>query len=359
VKIPAPQLEQLLKASQYAAKNILLVQGRGGNSSVKSANGDCLWVKASGLRMSEVGPSRGYVEVKTAPWLEALRRPSPLAPGMTAAEKNGLRPSMEVAFHVVLGAVVLHTHPVYINAFACMESGREALEEVSPEKQTWIDYVPPGMELAAEIYRCCSDRKPQGIVLANHGFIASGDSADQVIASTEQAVDAARRYFGELTPDMLTAAPANPKLARWAEQLESALRRRDHGTWVVRPACWQMLNVASAEWLAGGPLVPDDVIYGPEEVFVLNSSQTLERWVEQNSVLHGRALIVVGGLGLLLLAQSAGSIETMEENLLANVLVRILIERRGRVRELLADQARHLREMESEKYRQAMVAGCN
>ena len=362
--IPKAQLHHLLAATRYAARDVLLIQGSGGNSSVKSPDGKRLWVKASGLRMTELDGSKGYVGVDVEPWLEALRNPQGAEPAMPS-KGGGLRPSMEAGFHAALGPVVLHTHPVYVNAFSCMAGGHEALEDVAPAASIWIGYRPPGMDLAREVFRVCRERtspgdEPLAIVLANHGFIASGHDADQVIDITRKFDSAGRSYFGELPAELVTQQPPSPELARWAQELQSALDQRLPGQVVALPARWPALHRASEEperWLTLGPLVPDDVVYGPEKVFCLGASTSAQKWADNFPDAGTRAVVAVEGLGLVLVAGSRRLFDTMEENLLANVLIRFLMARRGRPLELPEAQAAHLRTMESEKYRQALVAG--
>ncbi|MBV9085866.1 MAG: class II aldolase/adducin family protein, partial [Acidobacteriaceae bacterium] len=134
-EIPASLLDELLSISRYAAHDVCLVQGSGGNTSVKTV--DTMWIKASGLTMADVGTHGGYVAIDLQLALEMLRVGR--WNNDLLSTKGRLRHSMEAGFHALLGHVVLHTHPVYLNALACMEGGKEALQRLAPGAAHWGD----------------------------------------------------------------------------------------------------------------------------------------------------------------------------------------------------------------------------
>ena len=61
--------------------------------------------------------------------------------------------------------------------------------------------------------------------------------------------------------------------------------------------------------------------------------------------------IAVEGTGVVLIARNERLVTAMEETLLAHVLIRMLITRRGKVRTLPKSEVDYLKSMESEKYR--------
>jgi rhamnose utilization protein RhaD (predicted bifunctional aldolase and dehydrogenase) len=347
-------LNELLRASQYAAKDICLVQGSGGNASVKSA--DTLWIKASGLTMGDVGHVSGYVAVHLSLVREMLGsrcwNPELLVSG------NRLLPSMETGFHALLGPVVLHTHPIYVNAFACMQRGKEALREIHPEAALWVEYCPPGVELAISVRDALTQRRQTDpIVLANHGFIANGKTADEAISTTERFIAAGKKFFGDLPSDCLGCLAPADTLLKWIADLQSALDRYlPEDSRVIMPARWAVLNQRDAEWFQTHALFPDQVVWRPEAIFHVATNCPAEAWLRDLDSLPQRSVLTIEGAGLLFIGENRRVTDAMEENLLAAVLIRDLISRRGRVQELTAADVDFLRNMEAEKYRQTMAA---
>lgn len=375
------EIGELVKVSQFAARDILLVQGGGGNASIKSSGGTRMWIKASGFRLREVSRGSGYVEADL-PALIALMRHPGLAAGprslaheefvrriqVTTRGAAGLRPSLEIGFHAVLGRVVLHTHPVYVNAFACMEGGETALADTLGQPVVWARYEPPGYALGAEVdavaatFQRARGHLPFGIVLRNHGLIASGASGADVIATTRRLVRAGRAYFGGVRARARACVSPPRQLIGWAERLEQVLRKRSPGRSVVVRATTRVALVQAADdpdrWLTAGPLVPDDVVYSGHKVWKADAARSPETWLDgEVGCESGKMIVAVTGLGVIFAGSSHQMLEAMEENLLAHVLIRQLIARRGRARVLPPDEVDYLQSMESEKYREAVAAG--
>lgn len=373
------EIRELFDISQFAGRDVLLAQGPAGNGSVKSGDGTRMWIKASGFQLCEVGDSGGYVETDLQALVTSMRDP-----GLATAPRNqaheafvrhvqdatvgatGLRPSLETGFHAVLGRAVLHTHPVYVNAFACLEGGEAALSEALGEPIVWVHYEPPGYALAAEVDRVCTafqqthGHLPSQIVLRNHGLIASGASGADVIATTQRLVRTGRRYFGPL-PTQVSATVAPPaELLTWAGHLEQVLTEWSGGRVVVRATTRAALVQAANDpdrWLTGQPLVPDDVVYIGRRVWKADAASSPETWLmAQTTTFPAKMIVAVTGLGVVFAGPHHRMLDAMEENLLAHVLTRQLISRRGQARVLADNEIDYLLSMESEHYRQAMTA---
>ena len=372
-------LDDLVAISRHAGRDVLLAQGGGGNTSVKSADGRRMWIKASGLRLAQVAPGHGYLETDVPALLALLADPALAALPRQAAHEaavvatqsacppgEALRPSLETTFHAVLGRLVLHTHPVYANAFTCLAGGQAALAEAWAAPFTWVPYATPGYALGRAVAQAVAAGSATHLVLENHGFIAAGLSVEGVIAATEQLVAAGQHFFGPLPADaVLTTAPP-PGLNTWAEGLLVALAHRyalASGSLAVRATRHVTLLTAAHDperWLLGGPLVPDDVVYGGHRLYAADPARSPEAWLDaapEAWTQTGRLILAVRGLGVLFAGPSASFLDALEENLLAHVLVRRLIARRGRAQPLPPEEVQYLLSMESEKYRQRIAAG--
>jgi rhamnose utilization protein RhaD (predicted bifunctional aldolase and dehydrogenase) len=281
---------------------------------------------------------------------------------MAALDPAQGRPSLETGFHALLGEVVLHLHPVYVNAFACMENGDQLLRDSVTRKFEWIAYASPGQELAINVDRAVDAGSVANetvcLLLENHGFVASGKNSATVIRATEDFLQAGQDAFGVLPPALLASNPPSAELERAAVLLHSlATERWGDQSFAVRPARLGAFFEAArnpALLETPGPLVPDDIIFSGSGIRVVTLS-TLRDALDDAPA---KLAVAVEGVGTILLGRNDALLVAMEETLLAHVLVRMLVAgRHGRLRTLPAEEVDYLQNMESEKYRIAMSGG--
>jgi rhamnose utilization protein RhaD (predicted bifunctional aldolase and dehydrogenase) len=376
MQMPSHLASDLLATALYGGNSLLLVQASGGNNSVKSNSQDQLWIKASGTRLADVSTRQGIASLRLSTLRELVARDSAKSKPNNLDDRRSRhedavqqiqaamlnpgqgRASLETGFHSLLGDVVLHLHPVYLNAFTCMDGGRELLADIAPQEFAWVSYAAPGQELAIQINHALKTQPTEEctcFVLENHGFIASGQNAKQVIAATEQFLNVAQTFFGDFSPDLLVALPAKKASQQAADKLRSLHRERwGEQSVVIRPARFGVFNQLDNQpqlFESPGALVPDDVVYGGGEIQRC-SLKGLSKWISNMPDAPPEKLAVaIEGMGTVLLARSEGLAAAMEEMLLAHILVRMLIARRGSVRTLPQHEVEYLQSMESEKYR--------
>ena len=376
--IPGELASELLATTRYGASSVLLAQASGGNNSVKSRARDVLWVKASGKRLADVTGSDGTVALRcsalqqiiTHRKLDAIasrRERHEEAVRLTqqaVLEHDKGRPSLETLFHALLSDVVLHLHPVYLNAFACMEHGRELLSEITPREFGWVKYAAPGWELARELYqlldRDAGSHHCACFVLENHGFIASAENARQIISATDSFLQAAQTFFGDISRTLSTPQPTTPTQAQAAGTLRALIRER----WgleelVVRPAplgVFHVLDTSPQCFEYPGALVPDDVVYGCSHMHRCSLSSLRDLVAELPNYAPEKLAISVEGTGTLLVARNEPLASALEELLAAHILIRMLVARRGKLRLLPTAEVNYLQSMESEKYRVKVCA---
>ena len=102
---------EFLKLSSKLGKDHMLVQGAGGNTSIKQNNK--MWIKASGTWLSKSLEENIFVEVN----LERIRKNILLNEDISAETSNktnkNLRPSIETSLHALMPhKIVVHTHPI-------------------------------------------------------------------------------------------------------------------------------------------------------------------------------------------------------------------------------------------------------
>lgn len=212
------EIKELIKLSFEIGNRPDFVQGGGGNVSAKSDSENMI-VKASGFRLSELMEDEGFVVVnhpviksfyeergavvinervfeddKEAVQKSVIRKIS----------SDFLRPSIETGFHALLQKYVIHTHSVYVNAFACAENGEDALNSlIKPLFQfLWVPYARPGAPLAFAIKRASEKFKsergilPEVIILENHGVIVGGETGARCSILHEELNNTLREFLG-------------------------------------------------------------------------------------------------------------------------------------------------------------------
>lgn len=214
-------LEQLVRLSRVLGDpvNDYAILGEG-NTSARASEAT-FWVKASGTEMRTID-ANGFVEVAFDRVLALLDAPyltdAEIKQGLSGAKVDSAspaHPSVETVLHALcLGLegvnFVGHTHPTAVNALTCSVgfeaafAGRLFPDEivVCGPAPVLIPYVDPGPPLARAIGARIDahirhyGEVPKVIHMQNHGLIALGRSAQQVMNITAMAVKAARILAG-------------------------------------------------------------------------------------------------------------------------------------------------------------------
>lgn len=164
------------------------VQGPGGNVSIK--DGGELLVKASGVRLSDVGHAYARVPLADA---QLATAGDPGADARVFAIKP--RPSLETYFHAIGPRVVAHTHALGVLLSACASE---------PPVDLGVDRVPyerpgRGIALAVEpLLELLPEDGVRAVVLESHGLIVYAPSVAAAVAKTRAVDAAARAPFGDL-----------------------------------------------------------------------------------------------------------------------------------------------------------------
>ena len=155
---------------------------------------------------------------------------------------SGAKPSIETLLHALClregGAkFVGHTHAEACTAILCSAHGAEPfLSHIFPDAivvcgkvPAVVPYADPGFELAVAVRRCLRDyahaRRPKLILLVNHGIMALGQTAAEVLNITLMAEKWARILHGALSvggPRYLSTAEVD----RIDQRLDELYRRQ-------------------------------------------------------------------------------------------------------------------------------------
>ncbi len=207
------ELDALVYRSNLLASDRALVNFGGGNTSVKVSEADhtgrattVLWVKGSGsdlativaggftgLRLEEILPLATRDAMSDEEMVAYLAR-CQLDPAMP-------RPSIETLLHAfVPHAHVDHTHPDAIGAIVGTVDGEQLAEECFGPDAVWIPYLRPGFALSKLVAEAVADHPEAKLVLlAKHGLVTWGDTAEESYAATLEAINRAAAFTSERT----------------------------------------------------------------------------------------------------------------------------------------------------------------
>ena len=327
---------ELIELSAHIGNDPMLVQGGGGNTSIKR-DGD-MWVKASGTWLAEAGRRQIFVRVNLVQMRDELahgREPPFLAASGTGAV---LRPSIETSLHVALPhRVVAHYHSVNAIALSAVRGARSLFASLLEDvRWAWVPYKRPGMPLAITVQEALGSR-PDVLILANHGVVVGGATPNEtwsLIRELERRLEQPPR-----------PSPA-PDIA--------ALETISSGTAYV-PATIRELHAIATDPVnlqiaRGGSLYPDHVVFLGPGIRVLEA-QSAGREERGKLEAMEAPLVAVPGRGLLLRRTLTPGQREMA-NCLALVLPRIPAG--ARINYLTAEEEAQLLNWQAEAYRRAM-----
>ena len=334
-------LEALLALSERIGRDPALVQGPGGNTSLK--HDGRMIVKASGTWLAEARQKPIMVPVMLAPLLAAIERDDPAtetSQDFVVAEENpgNLRPSIETTMHAVLAQrVVVHVHCVETIAWAVRDDAKVALaQRLSGFDWAFVPYARPGRPLTRAILAAIRP-DTRVLVLGNHGLVVAGDS----VAEAADLLDAVSTRL-RLVPRAATAADiAELEGAAAGSAYRPGSDAACHAV-ATDPASFLIATAAS--------YYPDHVIFlGPSAVALPPGAQA-----DGMAALTGRPtlpLLLVEGAGVLL-HQTATPGAAALARCLADVTARI--DPTLRLRRLTSAEEDALVNWDAEKYRQSL-----
>ena len=349
----AQKLANFARVSQAAGSRADYVQGGGGNTSVKLADG-LMAIRASGFCLSDITPNSAYAVLDGA----AIRdfylnsQPSQFENVETAGSNKAkesiqvieglqqLRPSVEAGFHSILATYVVHTHSVYANLAACAVNCKElcaAAFEGADYAWGMVPYVDPGANLTFAIrdemarVKAETGKAPSIIIMQNHGIIAHDDDADKVLQLHADANARLAAAYG-ITGDSF------PKVE--IKEVEAGLYE------AATPYLTQALATGAftEAFLLEQPLYPDQM------VFLIGTFSMDKETVEEGQC------VAYSDTGKVLMRMDGKKAQVLAETLTAVVFVINHIKAKGHPLSTMGEAAKHfIANWESEKYRKSLA----
>ncbi|MEO0828829.1 MAG: class II aldolase/adducin family protein [Pseudomonadota bacterium] len=327
-------LGSLRAASAELGRAPLLIQGPGGNTSIKL--GDVMWIKASGTELQQAESREIFVPVNWVRYRHALLADPDTSLEATAfALSSGLRPSIETPLHAVFAdPVVIHVHCVETIAWAVREDAMDRLRERLDGHVPWhfVPYARPGQPLLPGIVDGVA-RGAKVFVLGNHGLIVVGET-----------VEAAHSLQKKVTKRLVQAP--RPSARPDQGSLDLLTQRTPYTVGSTERVGGILAHPDAAEIVCRGPLYPDHVVFLGLGPTWCEGAEAVTKAIEREEL-----AIVVAGQGVLLHDRASSSAQAML-GCLSDVLARL--PSGAPLMHLTREQCDELLNWDAETYRQKL-----
>ena len=381
-------LADLIRISNVTGKDSTLVQGGGGNTSVKTADGKYMYIKASGTALKDMTARKGWRRMRLDAVLTVIEDKALAALGPDEREpevvdrlllacddnvKSGARPSVESHLHAALERCVIHLHPLAVAAYVNAKNGRAQIEKIFKAEKfppLWVPYTDPGFLLAKKIARLVKSYqkqhgvKPAIMFLGKHGLFVTADTPDAALKLVRKVIRLCRSKL---------AKPKAPKGKRIADSdiaaARSAIRK------AVLDATGQALPVTyfpkdkvvsafmarndAPKLLATPALNPDELVYANGSAMWLDKcdAETVAKKLK-SLIARGQkpsAAFVVKNLGLFVAAEKKTT-AVIGEITTGSLQIRMHAAGFGGILALNKRQQNFINNWESEAFRKKLAA---
>jgi len=326
-------LDDFLDFSEQVGLNSLLVQGAGGNSSVKYDNK--LYIKASGKLLARAREPFSFVEVNQNEILSSLNLNKELN-FKSFFPNDNLRPSIETYLHSVLPyKYVFHVHCINTIVHLIQENNSNELS-IKLKGINWIKvpYIKPGFDLAKKIEELFSGENV--ILLENHGLLVGADNlitVKELINKVSSRLNTTKRDNKTLNLSAINKFSLN---SLYSPVEDSAIHQIAFNNDLIRIA-------------ESGSLYPDHVVFlGRAVKIIKNQSEFINIQISSASK---PKLLIIPNMGVLTINSITKS-ELEMVRALFEILMRLPIN--SKVKYLSKDDEMNLLNWDAEKYRQSI-----
>jgi len=381
-------LSELIRASNIVGKDSSLVQGGGGNTSFKTADGKYMYIKASGTALKDMSAKDGWRRIRLDAVLDIIRDES-IAQLETQTREvevvnrlllacddnvtSGARPSVEAHLHGLLNTCVIHLHPSAVGAYVNAANGKAKLEKLFESEKLpplWVPYVDPGFTLAKKIaelvegYRKLYKKIPEILLLEKHGLFVTAGSANTALRlvrmvikkcssklvepKARRARPASREEIGStklcIRRAFFEATGAYCPVAHFDSEMIAGFERRKDAK--------KMLSLAS--------LTPDELVYanGPAMWIDKCDSRAIAKRLASQISRGSKPCVafLVKGVGLFAVGKKK-IVPTVRDIVAYSIFIRVNASRLGGIRVLNKAQQDFINEWESEAFRKKLASG--
>ncbi len=391
-------LLELIKISNTVGRDSSLVQGGGGNTSVKTEDGKFMYIKASGTALKDMNTKRGWRRIRLEPVLTIIkdkslakldphkREPEVVNRLLLACDDDvtdEARPSVEAHLHAFLDKCVIHLHPSTAGVFANAKNGKTELEKLFTKignwkleignflPPLWVPYVNPGFTLAKSIAKLVSDyqkqfgKKPAILFLEKHGLLISAGSADSALRLVRRVINLCdnklfHRRSSLVARRSIGLQEINKVKLRIRKAFFEATGRYSMVSYFYNDAIAAFLRQRDAKKLLSGVITPDELVYanGPAMwVDKCEPKKIADRLTFQiNKGEKHSVAFLVKNLGLFV-AGNKKMANTVRDITSYSIFIRTNAARMGGILTLTKRQRDFINQWESEAFRMKVAGG--
>lgn len=326
---------EFLKITTEIGKNILFVQGAGGNCSFKTQNK--LFIKASGFELKYAESKNIFVEVDYKKVLEGInkKKKDPLI--NTWDKKYGLRPSIETSLHAIIPyKYVMHVHCINSLSWLVQKNFvNKIIQKIKNEDVSIIPYYTPGIDLTNAIKKQHKDKIKKILLLSNHGIVISDDNLKSLLKNLESI---------SINLSQKSHAMKKPSLSFMKDIAKGTIFKVTKYSISHQIA----LSAYSIKFALGGHMFPDQVIFHPAGFKVIFSKDEIKDL--SNSIKNQKFLpaLIIPNHGILVPKSISDKSEIIIQTL-AMIINRI--PSNAKINYLNKKEVQKLSSMESEIYR--------
>lgn len=382
-------LADLVKISTITGKDTTLVQGGGGNTSVKTADGKFMYIKASGTALKDMTRQKGWRRVRLDLVLSVIEDKSlaKLEPGkrepevvdrlLLACDDNvsgSARPSVEAHLHAILDKCVIHLHPLVVAAYVNAKNGRAVIEKLFKKENfppLWVPYTDPGFMLAKKIARLVGNyqnrfgKKPSVMILEKHGLFVTAETAEAALRLVRKVI---KLCSSKLRKPKLrkTGPPAEKDITAAKSAIRKAVFDATGKYFPVsyfattEPVAAFMARKDAAKLLATPALNPDELVYANGSAMWIENCDVKKITRRLTSLLKKgqkpAAAFIVKGLGIFVAADKKTA-PVIAEITACSVLIRIYAQKFGGILALTKRQQDFINNWEAEAFRRKLTSG--
>ncbi|MBN2137645.1 MAG: class II aldolase [Sedimentisphaerales bacterium] len=380
-------LADLIRISRDTGSDPTLVQGGGGNTSVKTADGKYMYIKASGTALKDMSSKAGWrrLNIDTArsvvkdkaiaampPRKRELKVVDRLLEACDDNIKIEARPSVEAHLHAWLDTAVIHLHPSSAGAFVNAKTGRARLDKLFKNEKTpplWVPYTDPGYMLAKRIarlvqrYRKDHRAKPQILFLEKHGLFVTAPTADQALRIVRRVIklcNSKLKHPKKAKPKAVAPRKIEEAKRCIAAAYARALRQKPQTWHYPNAAIDQFMALKNAKKMLTGSLTPDELVYaaGPAVWIEKLDPEPIARKLKAQ-VKAGKkpsAAFLVKEVGLIAVGTEKMA-PTVRDIVLYSIFIRTNAAKMGSIMTLNKRQEDFINNWESEAFRKKLAAG--
>ena len=379
-------LADLIKISTTTGKNPALIQGGGGNTSVKTDDGKFMYIKASGTALKDMNAKKGWRRLRIDSVLAILKDKALVAfdthPRETEVVRrlavacddyitDGSRPSVEAHLHAFLDKCVIHLHPSAVGAYVNAKNGKAEIEKLFANEKLpplWVSYTDPGFMLAKKIarlvnsYQARHGKKPAILFLEKHGLFITSKTASGALRLVRSVMKRCNSKLKQPRPGSANAVNQK-KISDFKLCIEQACLRATRQSTTIwyyyNDAIADFLNQKDAKKMLSGSLTPDELVYanGPAMWVEKCDSQSIAGRLKQQ-IQKGKkpyVAFLVKDVGLFV-AGTEKIAPTVRDIVLYSIFIRTNAYRMGGILTLNKRQQDFINNWESEAFRKKLAS---